>query len=100
MVRAHEAGDYVGELVMVCGVVASARHAQSSRGGPTYLNFDKAYPEHVFTVLIWGRDRREFDIAPERLEGYKACAYGKVELYRGKPQMTIRQREQLRYAKP
>lgn len=100
IVRAHEAIDHVGELAMVCGVIATAKHAQSTRGAPTYLNFDKPFPDSEFTAIIWGQDRKAFDLPPEKLDGYKACVYGEVEVYRGKAQITVRRREQLNYAEP
>jgi hypothetical protein len=36
-----EAKDHVGEQATVCGKVASARYAATSRGKPTFLNLDK-----------------------------------------------------------
>ncbi len=98
MVRAHEALEHAGEYAMVCGVIADARHARDSRGEPTYLNFDKPYPEQEFTAVVWGRDRKRFDPAPETHVGAKACVYGKVERYKGKAQMVIGRPEQLSVA--
>ncbi len=48
MVRAHDAINFRGEFAMVCGVIASAKYLKDSKGGPTYLNFDKPYPDHDF----------------------------------------------------
>ena len=100
MVRAHDAIKHVGDYAMVCGVIASANHIRRSRGEPTYLNFDKPYPEHDFTVVIWGKDRRHFDVMPEKLKGYKACVYGKVETNRGRAQMVLTRQEQMNVAPP
>ena len=50
-----EAGQHVGETATVCGVVASGRYSERTRGRPTFLNLDKPYPDQVFTILIWGR---------------------------------------------
>jgi hypothetical protein len=98
IVRAHEALDHAGDYAMVCGVIADARHARDSRGDPTYLNFDKPYPEQDFTAIVWGRDRKRFAPAPETHVGAKACVYGKVERYKGKAQMAISRPEQLSVA--
>ena|SRR6266851_2023363 len=38
---AEDAAKHVGETATVCGVVASAHYAASSRAQPTFLNFDK-----------------------------------------------------------
>jgi len=58
---ATEAKNHVGEKATVCGTVASARYAESTKGQPTFLNLDKPYPHHIFTILIWGSDRRTFE---------------------------------------
>ena len=50
---ATEAKDHIGEQGTVCGKVVSTRYAESSRGSPTFLNFDQPYPNQVFTLLIW-----------------------------------------------
>jgi hypothetical protein len=46
---------FVGQVVTVCGHVASARYASDSKGQPTFLNLDKPYPNHVFTAVNWGQ---------------------------------------------
>ena len=55
---ASEAAVHLGEKATVCGVVASARFAEKSKGQPTFLNLDKAYPAQVFTILIARRSRK------------------------------------------
>lgn len=55
-----EANQHIGENATVCGFVASTHYAASSRGGPTFLNLDKAYPDQIFTVVIWREDRMKF----------------------------------------
>jgi len=89
MVRAHEAIDYAGEYAMVCGLIASAKYLPDSKGGPTYLNFDKPYPEHDFSAIVFQKNRKNFTIKPETLTGYKACVYGKIRLYKGKAQIEL-----------
>jgi hypothetical protein len=63
--EATEAKGHVGEEATVCGKVVSTRYLGSARGTPTFLNFEKPYPDHVFTVVVWGRNRGEFG-EPER----------------------------------
>jgi hypothetical protein len=58
---ATEAKAHIGEQATVCGKVVSTRWAESSRGSPTFLNFDQPYPDQVFTLVIWGNDRSKFD---------------------------------------
>ena len=57
---AAEAKQHIGTTATVCGKVMSPRYASSSRGQPTFLNFDRAYPDQEFTVLIWGSEREKF----------------------------------------
>ena len=93
---AVEARDHVGETATVCGAVASAHYAARTRGTPTFLNLDKPYPNQMFTVLIWGTDRPKFG-APEERYGNKAiCASGKIEIYRGVPEIIARDPEQIK----
>ena len=78
-----EANKHIGEKATVCGVVASATYARSTRGQPTFINLDRAYPNQVFTVLIWGDHRSRFPYAPETLRGQRICATGTIQSYRG-----------------
>jgi hypothetical protein len=89
MVRAHEAINFRGEYAMVCGVIASAKYLEDSKGAPTYLNFDKPYPDYDFSAIIYGKNRSNFKLQPETLTGYRACVYGKVRVYKGKAQIEL-----------
>jgi hypothetical protein len=42
-----EAKEHIGEQATVCGKVASARYAATTRGKPTFLDLDKPYPGPV-----------------------------------------------------
>ena len=67
-----------------------------SKQHPTFLNFDKPYPNHTFVVVIWGSDGAK---SPATLECYykgkRVCAAGKVESYQGKPEIVARMASQL-----
>jgi micrococcal nuclease len=91
-----EAAAHVGQPRTVCGRVASARHLADRRGQPTLLNLDRPYPDHLFTVVIWGRDRARFERPEERLHGRHVCASGTIELYRGLPQIVVDAPDELR----
>lgn len=88
-VPATAAAKYVGQVKAVCGVVASAKYAQSTRGQPTFLNLDQPYPNQVFTAVIWGDSRGAFSYAPESLQGRRICVTGEIELYRGRAQVIV-----------
>ncbi len=100
IVRAHQAIEHAGEYAMVCGVIAGARYSKDSKGAPTYLNFDKPFPDHAFSAIIFGKNRRNFSLAPETLVGYKACVYGKVRVYKGKAQIELVKADQLSVKPP
>ena len=97
---AHQAADHIGEMALVCGVIASTRYAYDSNGAPTYLNFDKPYPQNEFTVVVWGRDRGNFSYKPEDLKDHQACVYGRIDEYRGKPQVIAIRPEQILHKPP
>ena len=87
---AADAAKYEGEEVSVCGTVASATYASSSKGQPTFLDLDQPYPDQIFTVVIWGSDRERFSEPPQIMyHGKDICVTGLVELYRGKPEIIV-----------
>ena len=85
---AIEAKDHIGEQATVCGKVVSTRYAESSRGRPTFLNFDQPYPNQVFTLLIWGSDRSKFGDPETSYRGKRICVTGKISDYKGVPEIV------------
>jgi hypothetical protein len=71
------------------GLAASTRYAATSRGKPTFLNLDKPYPIHVFTVLIWGENRAKFETPEEKYRDRQICVTGKITEYRGPPEIVL-----------
>jgi hypothetical protein len=95
-IGASEAVNHIGQKKTVCGKVASAFFSFKSRGQPTFLNLDKPYPEHVFTGVIWGSDRGQFNEEPEKAFWEKRiCVTGLITSYRGKPQITVNSPSQI-----
>jgi len=92
-IPATEAKNHVGEKATVCGKVASERTATSSRGEPTFINLDSPYPNQVFTILIWGDDRKNIGELPP--EGSRVCATGLVQDYHGVPEIVVKSSGQL-----
>jgi hypothetical protein len=88
-IGAADAISFVGHVATVCGRVASAKYAVSTRGQPTLLNLDEPYPNQVFTAVIWGKDRATFSYAPESLARRHICVTGKIELYREKAEIVV-----------
>jgi len=93
---AAEAKDHIGETATVCGTVASARYASSTKGQPTFLNLDKPYPNQLFTVLIWGEDRSKFGTPESEYKGKRICVTGKITEYKGAAEIVATDPQQVR----
>jgi hypothetical protein len=92
---AADAINHVGTNATVCGTVASAKYASSTRGSPTFLNLDRPYPNHVFSALIWGSDRSKFG-QPEITHLHKrVCVSGTIEAYKGEAEIILRNESQI-----
>lgn len=95
-ISSTQAAAHVGERETVCGSVVDSRYATSSKGRPTFLNFDRAYPNHTFAVVIWGSERAKFPDDPEiYYRGKQVCATGLIESYESKPEMITHDASQL-----
>lgn len=92
-ISAADAKNHIGENATVCGKVTSERTATSSRGDPTFINLDAAYPNQVFTILIWGDDRKSVGELPR--EGSRVCASGVITDYHGEPEIVVKSSGQL-----
>ena len=95
VITATQADEHIGEVALVCGVVADTHYAQTSTGRPTYINFEEPFPDAPFTAIIWGSDRGAFPYDPAVLLGMDICVYGEIDRYRGKPQMKLVRPEQV-----
>src|ERR1700690_1222125 len=88
-----QAKSHEGESATVCGKVAGERTATSSRGEPTFINLDSAYPNQVFTILVWGDDRKNVGELPH--VGARVCATGTIKDYKGVPEIIVKTKDQL-----
>jgi hypothetical protein len=86
---ATDAKLHTGEVATVCGQVASVHFAAHSRGEPTFLDLDAAYPNQVFTVLVWGEDRAKFGNIDAKYSNVHLCVHGPITQYRGSPEMVV-----------
>jgi len=92
-----DAARHVGETVTICGPVVAASHFDHIRGEPTFLNFDRPHPNQSFTVVIWGENNAKFERPPHRMFAKRTvCVTGRVETYKGKPQIEVRDPDQIR----
>lgn len=93
----QEAVNYIGEIKTVCGVVMSAKYIPFIRGKPTFLNFDKPYPNQIFTVIIWEKDIYKFKKNYQKLclKVKKICVTGVIKSYRGISEIIVRDPSQI-----
>jgi DNA/RNA endonuclease YhcR with UshA esterase domain len=91
-----QAKEHIGQTATVCGKVASARFLESSNRQPTFLNFDKAYPDHTFTAVIFGDSRAKFGKPEEQYLQKDVCVTGEIKNYNGKPQIELTDPKQVR----
>lgn len=92
---AADAVHHVGETATVCGTVASAKFDNNLRSQPTFLDFDKPYPDEVFTAVIFGSDRNKFGTPETALRDKRICVTGKIQDRNGLPEMILNDPKQL-----
>jgi hypothetical protein len=92
----HEAAKYAGKKATVCGQVTSTNYAEESKGRPTYLNLDRAYPDQKFDAMIPGESRGKFSKPPEiDYAGKKICVTGTISVSRGRAEIVVRDPSQI-----
>ncbi len=95
-IQASDAEQHAGEVATVCGKVASTAYLASVAGRPTFLNFERPYPDQVFTVVIWGSNRDLFDGRPENLfDGRSVCVTGEIVVHKGRPEIIVESPDQI-----
>jgi hypothetical protein len=86
-ISAKEAAEHVGQKQTVCGEIVGEHTASGSRGTPTFINLDQAYPHQIFTILIWDEDKQRVGQFPA--SGH-VCANGTITEYHGSPEIVLR----------
>ena len=95
-IKLEEVDKHVGDSVTVTGKVYGGRFFPNGEGAPTLLNLGAAYPNQLLTVVMRGSARKEFPGVPERdLLDQEVRVSGKVDLYKGKPQIVLYSATQL-----
>ena len=89
------AANHLGEQATVCRIVLGGYYARSSKGQPTFINLDGAYPSQKFTIVIWGDDRYKFKSPERRYNNKKLCATGIIGSHNGIPQIVVSNMSQL-----
>jgi hypothetical protein len=93
-VSAYDAYDFVGEIARVYGRVAETYFAWET--DEYFLYLGDYYPYHDFTVVIPGREARDFSRRPERyFDNQYIEVTGLVSRFEGKPEMVIKHSTQV-----
>ena len=66
---------------------AHCNYRPDVNGGPTFCN-DGPFPDHSFTLLVWGQDWSDYD-------GLCLWVTGEVLIYQDKPQIEAESRSQV-----
>jgi hypothetical protein len=97
-IKLEDINQHIGDSVVVCGKAYGGRHLKSAKNSPTFLNIGAKYPDQLLTVVIWGDVRKDFTAKPEEDFANKdICITGKVELYKEKSQIEIRNPAQIKF---
>jgi len=80
----------VGKMVDFCGTPAQVTVRGKDHEGPVFLNFGAKFPDHTFTVVIWGTVAgAEISELPERFSGKRLVIHGMVVEHNGKPEIKL-----------
>ena len=95
-IKLEELSNFIGDSVIVSGKVFGGRYLSKSENAPTFLNVGGDFPNQLLTLVVWGKDRNNFKMAPEEAyKGHHVQVAGKVELHRGKPQIILYKDDQI-----
>jgi hypothetical protein len=94
-----EAKNHIGEQTTVCGRWL-VRYAAITRGKPSFLDLYKPYPGQLFTLLIWGENRAKFGAPEETYRNKNICVTGRVQSYRGEPEIIASDPAQVYVKRP
>ena len=90
----HDAGSHAGETGCVSGRVLKV---YTSKGGNTFLDFCEDYHDCPFSSVIFSSDKQKFGDL-QSLSGRQIEIRGPITVYQGRPEIIIRDPEQIRLA--
>jgi exonuclease VII large subunit len=88
---ASQTKDFVGEFKYVKGHVAEV---STSKSGTVYINFEDKYPNSIFSAVIFKDNKDASDFAVLN-KCTNIVIYGKIELYKDKPQIVLKDAAQI-----
>jgi RecJ-like exonuclease len=93
VIKDSEAVQYVGKNVEVRGFVISVT---ISPLGTAFINFGRDYPNQTFAGFIAAGSKMATDERIAALQGKFVGITGKIELYRGKPEIELMSTDQIK----
>jgi micrococcal nuclease len=97
VIGACQAGNYLNQEVIVEGKIAATYRSKTNT---VFLNFDKPYPNHCFTGVIFSSDQYKFVQSPENYYSNKTVRIkGKIKEYQGKPEIILNDPGQIEIGK-
>lgn len=84
-----DASKHVGEHRTVCGRIAQTHTANASQGAPTFIDFERLFPDQPFSALIWHPDRPSVGAIPR--VGV-LCVTGTITDYDRRPVIILHSR--------
>ncbi|MGZ3854109.1 MAG: hypothetical protein ACXVBX_15040 [Flavisolibacter sp.] len=95
-IKLEELKDHIGDSVKVQGIISGVKYLESAKNTPTFISVGAAYPNQLLTIVIWGDVRQNMTLLPSSKDvGNKIVVAGKVELFKDKPQIVIKDPRQL-----
>jgi hypothetical protein len=97
-ITGEEAQQHLQATNTVCGTIMSAKYLENSKAKPTYLDFDRPYPDQTFAAVIPQAARAKFKDAPETaFKGKNVCVTGLITANtHGKPQIIVEDPAQIK----
>ena len=95
-IKLEDISKHIGDSVKVCAKIYGGIFLERVKDTPTFLNVGGSYPNNPLTIVIWADVRKEFEQKPEEFYKDKAvCIFGKITLYKDKPQIVLYNKNQL-----
>jgi Protein of unknown function (DUF3761) len=88
-ISAFDASKHLGEQGTVCGSIAQTHTASASLGAPTFIDFERPYPNQPFSAVIWYPDRTSVGAIPR--VGV-LCVTGTITDYHRRPVIILHSR--------
>ena len=95
-INIEDAAKHEGDSVKICTKIFGGRYFEKSNRAPTLLNAGAKYPDAPLTLVIFGESREAFKNKPEEYyTGKNICVTGKIEMFKGKPEIIITRENQI-----